>query len=430
MNSIKKLALSIASSKFIKNSGIYAITNIVSGAIPFLLIPIITKNMPPEDYGTIAMFMVLVGFSNSVIGLNVHGAVLRSYYDQDEFDFPKYVFNSLIILFTSAFFVVVVIIVFGNIIEKYASFPKSWFIAVIFYSFFQFIGLVLLAIWQAQKKALQYGIFIIARIVLDLTLSIVLILYLNWGWEGRIVGQLTAITASGLLVFIILINSKLVKLQFDWAYIKNALNFGIPLIPHTVGLVLFTMTDRIFITNMIGVKSVGIYFIAYQIGQIIYLFSDAFNKAWVPWFYEKLKSNLLTEKIKIVKITYIYFIVILVFALTIFLITPLIFKFFIGKEYLEAEDYVIWFLLGFAFNGMYKMVCNYMFYLRKTKIISSITFIAGTTNVILNYFLIKEYGIVGAAQASTISFLLSFVLTWIYSSRVYKMPWNLIDTTI
>ena len=42
---------------------------------------------------------------------------------------------------------------------------------------------------------------------------------------------------------------------------------------------------------------------------------------------------------------------------------------------------------------------------------------------VLNYFLIKANGVIGAAQATTITFFVSFVLTWILSAKVYKMPW-------
>lgn len=423
ISSIRGLYTNIVSSGFVKNSGIYTVTNIVNGAIPFFLIPILTNNLLPEEYGIMAMFLVLVGFVNPFTGVNVHGAVLRNYFDRDQIDFPKYVFNCLIILIFSTVIVALILSLIADYIQQYTSFPKNWLFAVIIYSFFQFVGLLLLSIWQAQKKALEYGAFVIFRTILDLTSSITLILVLSYGWEGRVIGQLIAVSSLGVFVFIALYRSKLIVFEFDRGYIHDALKFGIPLIPHALALAMFTMSDRIFISNMISVKAVGIYFIAYQIGMVIYLFSDAFNKAWVPWFYEKLKTDLISDKIKIVKITYIYFVSILVLSFIIYLLTPTIFKYFVGAEYAEASNYVIWFLLGFAFNGMYKMVCNYMFYTRKTKIISTITLMAGITNVILNYYFIKIYGIVGAAQASTISFFLSFVLTWIYSNNVYKMPW-------
>jgi len=38
--------------------------------------------------------------------------------------------------------------------------------------------------------------------------------------------------------------------------------------------------------------------------------------------------------------------------------------------------------------------------------------------------MIKTNGVISAAQATTITFFIQFILTFILSSKVYKMPWN------
>jgi Na+-driven multidrug efflux pump len=53
------------------------------------------------------------------------------------------------------------------------------------------------------------------------------------------------------------------------------------------------------------------------------------------------------------------------------------------------------------------------------------SFLSAGINVILNYFFIKANGAIGAAQATIVTFLIIFILTWILSARVYKMPWLL-----
>ncbi|MGJ3660750.1 oligosaccharide flippase family protein, partial [Shigella boydii] len=43
-----------------KNSSIYLISNIFNALIPFILLPILTRNLTPYEYGQIAMFQTLV----------------------------------------------------------------------------------------------------------------------------------------------------------------------------------------------------------------------------------------------------------------------------------------------------------------------------------------------------------------------------------
>ncbi|MEW0490716.1 oligosaccharide flippase family protein, partial [Escherichia coli] len=57
-----------------KNSSIYLISNIFNALIPFILLPILTRNLTPYEYGQIAMFQTLVSGLASLTGLNTVGA--------------------------------------------------------------------------------------------------------------------------------------------------------------------------------------------------------------------------------------------------------------------------------------------------------------------------------------------------------------------
>ncbi|NTZ20259.1 hypothetical protein EXW96_22745 [Paenibacillus sp. JMULE4] len=209
-------------------------------------------------------------------------------------------------------------------------------------------------------------------------------------------------------------------LNFNWFYIKSALNFGIPLIPHSIGAIVISMIDRLFIAKMVSLNEAGLYMVGYQIGMIIGIIQDSFNKAWVPYFFEKLKQNNILMNLKIIKITYIYFIGILLFSIIFSLLVPKILNIIVGESYINASKYVFWISLGYAFDGMYKMVTNYIFFVRKNHILAWLTFVTAALNIILNYFLIKINGAVGAAQATAISFFVSFIITWFVSSKIYK----------
>ena len=37
--------------------------------------------------------------------------------------------------------------------------------------------------------------------------------------------------------------------------------------------------------------------------------------------------------------------------------------------------------------------------------------------------MIKKSGAIGAAQATTLTLMLGFVMTWMMAAKVYKMPW-------
>ena len=60
-------------------SGIYTITSGINAAIPFANAD--TNPIPnPIDYGTVAMFGVLLSFVAPFTGLSINGAIARQYY--------------------------------------------------------------------------------------------------------------------------------------------------------------------------------------------------------------------------------------------------------------------------------------------------------------------------------------------------------------
>jgi len=415
----------IVKSSLFRNAGIYTLTSILNSAIPFFLMPVLTRYMSPNDYGIVAMFAVLLAFVSPFTGLSIHGAIVRQYYEKENIDLPVYITNCLLILICSSGLVFILFYLFAEPISKISSFPKRWLWTVVVVSVAQFITLINLSLWQVQLKSRTYGSYQIAQTILNVGLSVWFVVGLGMAWQGRIQAQVLTMLAFGCFGVFLLYRGGWIKFVFSKAYINNALKFGVPLIPHALGGVMMTMTDRFFITNMVGLSATGLYSVGYQIGMIIGIIENSFNQAYVPWLFERLKQDNEAIKVKIVKITYMYFALIMILAVILSWIAPWFLSFFVGEKFSGASVYVFWIAVGYAFSGMYKMVVNYIFYVQKTYILAWVTFTCAALNIPFNYAFIKLNGPVGAAQAATLTFFLSFLLTWILSARVYKMPWLL-----
>jgi Na+-driven multidrug efflux pump len=96
----------------------------------------------------------------------------------------------------------------------------------------------------------------------------------------------------------------------------------------------------------------------------------------------------------------------------------------VTAEYLGASQFIMWVSLGYAFRGMYTMVFPYLVHVARTSFLGVITAAVALLNLPLNYILIKGNGVVGAAQATLICFIVSFVCVWWYANRVCPMPWR------
>jgi len=419
---IKKL---IFNNSLFKNTGIYTTTSLINAAIPFFILPVLTRYLSPTDYGIVSMFTLLTTLISPLIGVNVSGAITRRYYDQDRIDISEYTYNSILVVISSSFLMAILFIPFGRVIGILTSLPRNFLWVALIYTLSINVISIILALWQVQKKARYYGYFLNLKTLLNVGLSLVFVIILNLKWEGRVYGQLAAEMLFATIAIVYLYRKKLIKLSINKKYIKDSLVFGLPLIPHALSGSIIAMTDRLFITNMVGIAATGVYTVGYQIGSILNLLTFSFNNAFVPWLYEKLKENNENTKRKIVKFTYLYFILIILIVIFLGLLAPKFLSVFLGKEFAESSSFVIWIALGYAFNGMYLMVVNYIFYAERNGLLAIVTFLTCIINVVLNYFFIKEYGAIGAALATTITYAIKFISVWILSAKVYKMPWKL-----
>lgn len=410
--------------KLFKNSLVYTGTNVVSKAIPFFLLPIMTRYLTPSDYGTVATFNVLLAVMVVFVGLSMYGAVNVNFFKLNKNELKEYIGNVFSILFSSFVLVLIIVYILKSNLSFLTKFPENWIPFIVIIALFQSIFAITIGLWQVEQKSLPYGLFQISITILNVSLSVVFVVLLGWGWQGRILGVVIASVIFGLLSILVIYKREYIKFSLNEKYIKDALFFGIPLIPHALGGWIITGIDRIFINSMVGIAATGIYTVGYQVGMIIGLLASSFNLAWSPFLFEKLKENNYFTKLKIVKLTYLYDICIIVAALALSFIAPYFFKFFVSKNFYFAYKYVLWISLGYAFNGMYFMVVSYIFYVKKTYILAWVTFFSAGINIVLNYFFIKANGAIGAAQATTITFFVRFILTWILSARVYKMPWR------
>lgn len=412
------------SSKIIKNSSVFLLSTIFSKAVPFFLQPILTRLLTPEDYGLISIFQVLTSIMIPLILLGNGGAITKQYFNLPEKNYSSYFGSAIILTISSTLIWLLLFFLFKDSIAQISGFPSSWIIYIPIFGFFNAVFSYRLILWQVKNKIWNYSLYSIGLTILDFSVTLFLIILLDFDWKGRVVATIFAYGILAILGFVLLYRSKTFILSLKREHLSHLFKFGAPLVPHLLCAWVINASDRFFIINMVSLEALGVYTIGYQIGMIVGFVQDAFHKAWQPWLYKQLENDSYALRIKLVRYTYLYCIVILGIAFFLGFIAPWFIKFYVDKAFWQASDFVVWVGIGYAFNGMYKMVSTYYFYLEKTGILALFTFGAAIVNLVLNYFLITIFGAVGAAQATAISFLCHFLAVWIYLNQIYPLPWK------
>ncbi|MDC4994399.1 lipopolysaccharide biosynthesis protein [Acinetobacter baumannii] len=407
----------------IKNSLLYISSSIFSKAIPFLLLPILTHYLSPEEFGLFSIYQVLLAFAVALLGMALQTNISVNYFKVDKPQLGLYFGNIFAILFFNVLLGILIVTIYGFFKKDFFSINLKYLYLLPFLVLITTIVEIYTTLLRSQKKALKFVCIEVSNTLVRFGFVCLFIILCDWGWESFPIGSLIGLTIASVYCLYSLYIQNYIKLQYDKEKIKNILYMCVPLIPHTIGGMTIAMSDRLFIERIEGMHEVGIYSVGYSFGMILALFSDAFIKAWGPWFYEKMSSLTKEYEIKIVKATYAYIIGILLCSLVVYSISLILIPLLTAPEFHEATKYVFWIAFAYSIQGIYKIFFPFLVHFSKTKFLAITTVIAAIISLICNYYFIHAFGAIGAAYSTTLAYSVSTIGVIIIANKQIKLPW-------
>lgn len=406
----------------------YSAINVISAAVPFFLLPILTAYLLPSEFGELSLVLMLQALLMPLVLINFNGLIPLEYSRLDQEQFSRLVGTILWLPLIGGGAIVLPLFLLQDEVAELFHIPPFWVTASIVVVLLQALPMLISSLLQAEQNPKAYGAFKISLTLMNFALSIFFVVGLKCGWEGRVWGVVGAFALfSGLSLFI-LQRKQLLSLVLDPLYFCDALKFGIPLIPHIISGTLLAMVDRLFQANMLTPADVGLYSVAFQVATAVVIVMSSINQAWSPHLFQKLNSAPTDdEKQKLVVQTYKIMGGMLAVALCFIAATPVIYKYFIASAYQGGMAVTMLIAVAMLFQGFYFMVTNYIFYVKKTHMLSVMTLLSVVVIVLLNYTLIPSFGIKGSVYAMMVSWLVLFLLAWRLAHHLYPMPWFLVS---
>ncbi len=408
-------------------AGHYLLSNAFSAAIPFVLLPILTRKMSLNDYGEFSVFQSLITGFGALVGLNTVGAAARKYYDDVIFGhLVRYNSSCFAILILSLIFLYIVISLLSGVITRKELFDNSLLMIALFISFFNYVLLFRLSQFQIREQSNKYFHY---QLIKGGSLFIIVLLFLELFDASVRTVVMAFFTSAAIVAFISMLSlfrSGLIKINsFSIADSVDAIKFGLPLVPHVLGVFLLSYIDRIVIATSLGNEKAAIYMLGVQLSLGVCCFFDALNKALLPWFYRALKLNDPDKNRLIVKHTYKALFMISIVALFLFFVSPTFITIVAGEKYESARDLIGWLFVGQCYVGCYMLFTNYLFFNKKTGVLSVITFLTGLMHLLFVSYAVNNYDLNMVAKIFCISMFVRFIMTALLANRIHPMPWKL-----
>lgn len=207
------------------------------------------------------------------------------------------------------------------------------------------------------------------------------------------------------------------KTFFDRAYWKYALSFNIPLIPHYLSGTILNQGDKIMIQKMCGKGDVAIYSIAYNVGMLIQIFTNAINNAITPWMYERLNEKDYTEIKR--NITYILTGLALIICCLMFF-APEIVLLFGSQKYADAVYVVPPVAASMFFIFLFNIFAIPQMYFEDKRFMPVASMLAAVLNIFLNFIFIRLYGYYAAGYTTLVCYVFYSIGHYYFSRKVCR----------
>ena len=405
---------------------VYAFSEGVSKAMPFLVFPIVAYYLTQEEFGLVANFSVLTAVLAPFVGLSTYSALSVDYYKKPKEELPAFYANLLYTNLLLFLLVLIIVLLLTKVIEQWTGYSLGWqLLAMISLFFAPFVSLFSTRL-RLEEKAKKFGQFQILSSTIGALLTFVFIAVFLWSWKGRIYSLVFSSVLPGLIALyytIRFLGNKLPKI--DLTIVKSTILFGLPLLPHNLSFWLKSGFEKLLVTGTQGLAENGIMSFAQTVSSIFVLITTAFFGAYSPYLFKRL-ANLSSEnyadKLDLVKKSYLFLLAYLVVLLLgYFLIRVGVEVFFF--KYHDSLEYLIYFLGFNFFNACYAIFSGYIFYTKSTKFLGLITITTAFLQVGLSVLLVNLYGGIGAAYSTLIISVLTALSVGIFSNRKYPMPW-------
>jgi len=403
----------------------FGIGEILFSSLGIILIPIYTRQLSPEEYGSLSLLLISLTILSTISSIGLFTALLRSYFDYDNIkDRKKLIGTVFIILLCSSLTFSILFFFLISPLNTFLFTSQNYLLSLFYLPIInlsQTFTSFFLAIMRAQKKSLKYSIFNIIGFILRILCIIYYVVYLDKGVTGVITGWMIASIIN--FIFLAFASRKDIIFQLIPSEVKKLLKFGWPLVFINITGVLMNSLDRLVIKYFFDLSEVGLYNLGAQFGSAIKIFLVIpFGLIW-PTMILAVKEKKYAPQFYSKVLTYFIYIGLLL-SLAIGLFSSELISLIGTPQYQGAGIIIFPICLSYVFIGISNVLHVGITLQRKTEL--SIYIVTSTViiNFILNIVLIPHWRIMGAAFATTLSTIFMILIKWIIVRKLYSIPYE------
>lgn len=406
---------------FIRDSAWYSLKPVFAKLFNFILIPVYTAYLTPEEYGILQYIIAFGMLFRAVVNLGLDSSFWKFKGESSGYRKEEVTLN--FILFQ--LFAGVTVLMITLLVQVFLFRGSPMVLLIIVFLLAQTIKIIFDSVQilqRANHRSKLYIVGIITQSVVLFVLNILFVVVLKMNYAGVIYSYLIGFTAIGLVFGRVILREAGGRINLGLT--RAMLKYGIPLMIGNVAAFIITLSDRFFLKAFSTTTELGLYSFGYKFGDLVNaILVNTFFLAWNPirWdIYEKPDGKEIFAKFNKVLFMAIPFFGLIVMGGAILLSAILT----VDREYLQGIRIIYFIGFSYVLYGLYYFNSMGMLFTDRTGRITWIIVISGVVNLALNFALIPSFGMMGAATATIAGYLIMFILSRILGQRYYPIERN------
>lgn len=397
--------------RLLKDTFIFAVGNLGSKIIQFLLVPLYTYSMTTEEFGVSDLLLTTISILMPVFSFSVADGLLRFGLDGEERkeDVLK---NSVVIVTIGTVCSFMLIPLFTQL-----SFIGKWSLLMVIVLVLRIYQDIFTTYLKVCNKNKQYATSSLLFTFTLCAFNVLFLTYLKIGIAGYLYSYIIASVTT--LIYSLLVGKiyhAFFSANIDKNTIKKLLLYSLPLIVNALSGWIITASDRYMIAFFLSENELGIYSVAAKMPSFIMTFSSIFLQAWTISAITEQKNKKRNKFYSDIYKKY-FFIVLLGTSLLTGIIQPFM-TLYVSEEFFFAWKYVPFLLSSVIFMSMINFYSGIYIAYKKNINITITIFIGAVINILLNTILIPILEINGAVIATYLSWVIVYVLRTIDIKRL------------
>lgn len=404
----------------LKHSSIYMVGQILTRMASVLLLPFYTHVLTTADYGVTAILDLTAAILSTFIAGGMVSAITRHHFDDGDTAHHNKVWWTGLTMVALLCSVICLPMYLGrqtlaDVTLGAEIAPGAWFYTLtIINLWFTVVVMILDSYLRVMKWSGLFVVISLGRLVFNISLNVYLMIGMNLGVEGLLIGNLVSTVLHFFVMFAVFVKSR-TGYSFDRKLANEMFRFASPLVITALAGMLMHEADRYFLRIWVSMDEVGIYSFAHKIGFAVHtLCLLPFLSIWHIAIYDIERMD---DAKKVFGKIFEWFtaglgILILGACLSVHPVLPML----TPDAYGPAIDLIAVVLLGFYLFAMSFMFEVPSLLTKRTKLMIPGSIVGLIVNVVANILLIPSLGAWGAGWAGVLTYL-SYSATVLYYCR-------------